>query len=249
MTPARDIVWVPASLGARLAAELQALLDDWTRTWGLPAADAPQAQAWDAGSPALPPDVIDLLAPASASWRDALALALLHVQGESRVADGVVRRVVASLQAAVHAALGTAPQPPTALPMAAAMATVGAPGPGHGGLALRVMLLGCRCGLAVTSEQLRRSGRLPPPPRLALPAVAFERALAAVPVPLVAQLGHARLSARELLELAPGDVLVLETGLASPLSLISPGSPLRLTAQLGATTDATHRAARCLPPH
>lgn len=241
MTPVRDIVWVPAALRERLCAELQALLDDWTRAWGLPGADMPQAHALDAGSPALPPEVVDLLAPASAAWRDALALALMKVRCQSPIADGVVRRVVTSLHEALQTAFGTAPGAPTA--------AVGTAGPGHHGVVLSVQLLGRRCAMVLTNAQLRQAGRLPRPPKPALPAVSFERALASVPVPLVAQVGHASLSATELLELAPGDVLVLDARLASPLSLVSPGSALCLTAQLGATADATRRAARCLATH
>lgn len=114
---------------------------------------------------------------------------------------------------------------------------------GHAGVAVNFELLGHRFVMALDPEELRAGGWLKLPPSAALPKVALEQALASVAVPLTAQLGSAAVSAAEVLQLQPGDVLLLEQTLDAPLQVVCAGSPLRLHAHLG-TTPATKGSAQ-----
>lgn len=241
MNRVQDIVWLSESLSLQLAVELQALLEDWTRSWGLPKAGDVLPCPSLAGVAPLPPDVIDLLAPASSVWRSTLAQDLLKARADSPIAEGVVRRVVSSLHELLQRSF--------AVTAAASSETAWPTQPGHQGIAFSVALIGQRCGLFLANSALRSSGRLRRPEVPAPPAVRMEHVMASLPVPLIAQLGNASLSVTELLQLAPGDVLVLNENLASPLCLVSPGSSLSLQAHLGAAPDSNRRAARFVATH
>ncbi|WP_457447627.1 FliM/FliN family flagellar motor switch protein [Roseateles sp. P5_E4] len=117
---------------------------------------------------------------------------------------------------------------------------------GDWGAHVTVELLGHRCGFVLTCAQLRASGRLGVPANPPLPGVHLEHALAQVQVPLVAQLGRADINLDELMQLAPGDVLLLKETLDEPLRVIAPGSSLELSAHLGTFANPPQRAVRWL---
>lgn len=231
----QSILWLPESLCGQLAGELQRLFEDWSKAWGLSAIGAVQVHRLNAGETPLPPGSIDLVATPSAVWRGLLAQALFKTRSDSPVVEGVVRRLLANLQDSLRTSF--APQLPED-------ASAASQRPGHRGMQVLVEILGQQCSFFISSEQLHHSGRLVRPSAAALPGVDLEAVMTALPVPLVAELGHASLSVTDLLQLAPGDVLVLNEDLASTLRLVSPGSSLALTAHLGATPELNHRAVR-----
>lgn len=239
MSTVQGILWLPESLCEQLAAELQALLAAWAQAWGLPAPGPVQAQRLTSAALAPSPDTIDLLAPPSAAWRGALAQAVFKNRIDSPVVEGVVRRMSERLQEQLRSSV--APQSATA-------DSASPQGPGHQGVAVTVEILGKSCGIVLSNNQLVQTGRLRRPASPSLPPVNLDSAMALLPVPLVAELGRASLNVGDLLQLTPGDVLVLHEALASPLRLVSPGSALALTAHLGASPDSTQRALRWATP-
>lgn len=233
MSAVQELVWLPESLGARLAEALQTRLAHWAAAWGLPAPGPAEAQRLEAGA-STPPGVVDLMALATAEWRNALAQALFkQAAADSAIVEGVVRRVLEAQRDALGPEFSpsTAPQPARARP-------------GHHGMCVTLDLLGRRCGLTLDLAALQAGGWLTRPVPAALSPINAERACAHLPVPLLAELGHARLSVSDLLQLSEGDVLVLDEALTASLRVHSPGSSLRLSAHLGATSDNTQRAAR-----
>lgn len=231
--PVQDLVWLPESLGPRVAEALHTRLADWAAAWGLPAPGQAEVQRLEAGVTASV-SVVDLLASPTAEWRSALAQAVFkQAAADSAIVEGVVRRMLEALREALSPQCqpSTPPQP-------------GRARPGHHGLLVTLDLLGRRCGFFMDLEALRAGGWLTRPQPAALAPVNAERACAHLPVPLVAELGHAHLSVSDLLQLGEGDVLVLDEALTASLRIHSPGSSLQLTAHLGATSDNTQRAAR-----
>ena len=240
MSAVHSILWLPESLCDQVAAQLRELVDEWTRAWGLPAAGALEVRPLPADEPQLPTDVIDLLASPSATWRGAISQALFKSRTESPIVEGVVRRMLSRLQEQLRGSFASQ--------LATIDATAPLLRPGHQGVRISLELLGLRCGFFVTAEQLRTAGHLARLTSSPLAAVDYEEALASLPVQLVAELGHASLSVADLLQLAPGDVLVLNEDLAAPLRLVSPGSSLSLMANLGASRETSRRAARWSTP-
>lgn len=234
MTAAHRLCWLPAAVCAEVAATLQDMLAHWTSTWGLPSAGQVDARLLGAGE-APPPDGSNLHEPESTGWRDAIARALFErASGESAVIDGVVRRVADQLDQQLR---GRFP-PNSSKPR---------PGlPGHRGLRARVDLLGQSCWLELGCTELGAAGWLKPAALAPLSPVDLESAASRLPVALVAELGRASVAVSELVQLAPGDVLLLEETLDAPLRVVSAGSAFVLPAQLGAIANPPRRAARWL---
>jgi flagellar motor switch/type III secretory pathway protein FliN len=229
------IKWLPAALPGEVGAALHSLLDHWTRDWGAPAASAVEVRllaAWEV--PTTPPAApwSDL----SAAWVGALARALLGPAATaSPVALGAVQRVTADLQDTLRQRFCTRPSQPFV------PARVG-----HGGVQASFELLGQSFGFVLDVAELQSGSWLPAVARKQLPAIALERALHDVPVPLTARLGHASASVTDILQLRPGDILLLDETLDAPLQVDSPGSPLQLTAHLGAATASSIPARRAV---
>lgn len=237
--------WLPEALCAQVAQELHALLADFCSRWGLPVASDVQVSvethAAGAGGGVLAP--VDLTAPWTDPWRDAVTRALfdLPLLADSAILRGVLDRIEKDLQQRLTGKFGGAVG---ALPAAFA---------GHAGLVCRFDWLQSRIQQRLSCAQLRTSGWLKrPTSSSALARVDLEQALARTPVPLVARLGSAIVNVGDLLHLAPGDVLLLSEPLDEPLRINSPGSALSLRALLGSTAGSGqasphHRGFRCLP--
>ncbi len=240
MSTTQSILWLPESLCDQLAAELQDLFNTWAKEWGLPAPAPVRLHRVPVGASPLPADAVDLLAPPSTAWRNALAQAVFKTRIDSPVVEGVVQRMVARLQKPLRSSF--APQ------ITADDQCASRQRPGHEGICVSIELLGQHTGMFLSNAQLTHAGRLPRPATRSLAAVNFEAAMASLPVPLIAELGRASLSVSDLLQLTPGDVLVLNEELAAPLRLVSPGSPLALNAHLGASHDSHRRAVRWSTP-
>lgn len=246
MSDATPLCWLPEALCERVALALQALLADAGTRWGLPAASSVEVQREERGAdtPTSAGRAVDLMAPWSESWRDAITRALFDLPvADSAILRGVLVRVEGDLQQALKSKFGVA-EP--AAPVAEGL-------PGHTGLVCRFSWLQHRLQLRLSCAQLRTSGwQARPQPAAALGRVDLERAFARARVPLVAQLGTAGVNVGDLLHLAPGDVLLLSESLDEPLRISSPGSSLSLRALLGSAPVAAaaaihHRAIRCLP--
>jgi len=227
------IKWLPGALPGQVEAALRDTLDRWTREWGAPAATGlsarmiaarevptPSASPWDAMPKA---------------WSSALARALL---GPAATGSPVAQRALEDATADLQALLRQRLQPQPSKPFTPAVV-------GHGGIEVGFELLGLRFGFVLDIAALQAGGWLAATPRPSLSAVAFEQALHGLPVPLTARLGHASVSVTDLLQLRPGDIVLLAETLDAPLQVTSPGSPLQLTAHLGASADhaAPHRRA------
>jgi hypothetical protein len=117
---------------------------------------------------------------------------------------------------------------------------------GHGGIEVCFELLGSRFSIVLDLAELQSGGWLAATPPRQLPVVAFERAVHDVPVPLTARLGHASASVTDILQLRPGDILLLNETLDAPLQVASPGSPLQLAAHLGACAVSSTPARRAM---
>ena len=235
MSACLPIKWLPVALPGEVEAALRGTLDRWTRDWGAPAASAVEVRLLAANEAAAAPSV----APWNelpAAWPGALARALLGPAATaSPVAQGAVQRATADLQDTLRQRFCTLPS------QSFVPAQVG-----HGGVEASFELLGQRFGFILDVAELQSGGWLPAVPRRQLSGVALERALHDVPVPLTAHLGHATASVTDILQLRPGDILLLTETLDAPLQVGSPGSPLQLTAHLGAATASPTPARRAL---
>lgn len=236
MSASTSLWWVPDSVCQRMATDLDDLFGRWTTTWGLPAAGAVRVRGL--GAPVPLGAAVDLLGSPSADWRRALARELFKTAAvESVIVDGAIQRVcdhLRSLLMAWHGGGDANPAPDQARSAC----------PGHWGVQVEVDLLGRPCTLALSQAQLLAGAWLKRPASTPLRAISLEQVLASLPVHLVAELGRTRLSVADLLQLAPGDVLVLDESLDAPLRVGSPGSLLSLCAHLGANLSSTQRAAR-----
>lgn len=239
MTAASTIRWVPPAVVDALGQALARVLEQWAGAWGLDRDMPVRARALAAAEPALE---LAPLAWASASepWRNALAEALLRLPcAPSPVSEGVARRSIAHLEEllAQHALSSSRGEAQTHAI-------------GHRGVLLTFELLGETFGVELDCERLVDDGRLSMPAQVPPESFSAEAALKEVLVDLIAEVGRARVGAVDLMQLAPGDVLLLDTRLDDPLRVISPGSDLQLAARLGATAPATdvsipgHRAIR-----
>lgn len=235
MSAFQALVWLPAAVCGDVASATDDVLSRWAETWGLPPPRPGHCEALEAGAEALQ-GLIDLRCAATPELKKALALALFKfdVTG-SAVGDAVTEKVAEALANQLVEMFAAAPggdeeQSPL----------------GHQGVRVVVELLGLRCGFALTLAQLRACARLvaPPPPGIA--GVNLEVALAEIAVPLVAELGRAEIDLNELMQLAPGDVLLLKEKLDMPLRVVAPGSALELAAELGAASSTCRRAVRWL---
>lgn len=237
MSAAHPLVWLAPARVDRLSEAVRITLADWTSAWGLPAAGAIHAEISGADAATVATsDAIDLLAPAPGRWCHAIARALFQLgAGESAIVDAVVSRLANQLRHKLEV------QFPRQSAQASSLGL-----PGHQGVQISSELLGLRCGIHLGIPQLRDGGWLKCAPLPRLPAVNFERAVSELPVPLVAELGRASVNVNELMQLAPGDVLLLEETLDAPLRVGSPGCSLALSAHLGALADPPRRAARWL---
>lgn len=236
MKPVRRITWLPEAVGEALAGEVDRLLGDWAAAWGIANPGAARVAFVRAGDGGMH-DVVDLLSDLPTSWKRALAQALFRFDayGPSLV-DAVLDTVVMALRSRLRTAFGDAPTP-DALPMPI----------GHAGALVIVEVLGQRSGFVLSCAQLQACGKLSLPTPEALGVVDIEHALAGVPVPLTVELGRADVNLEELMQLSPGDVLVLNESLNSPLRVVSPGSSLALPAHLGSSSTSASRAVRWLP--
>ena len=238
--------WVPPSACERVAQTMNGLLASWASTWGLPAMVRASARPLDRKSgDSL--DFIDLAAPPPAVWRQALSEVLFGCDATgSAVFDAVLKRVGDDLRQTIERAFGLAA---TGTFRAGDEAPMTAPG--HRGVVVQADIAGHRCGVILGHSQWRNSNGMPKPTAAPMVRVNLEKALASTPVSLVAELGRADVTIKELLALAPGDVLLLTETLDAPLRIVAPGSALVLAAHLGACLgSAPVRAARWLaqPP-
>ncbi|WP_457323211.1 FliM/FliN family flagellar motor switch protein [Roseateles sp. P5_E11] len=235
MSSVRRLTWLPEAICGEIAQEVGGLLSSWTVRWNVPAPGPVQCQPVAAGATdAL--DFVDLLGEPSPAWKQSLAQALFSFDAHGSPLVGVVvQRVIASLQLQVREVFGVKP------------AAAEEHGPlGDQGIRIAVDMLGQRCGFVMTCAQLRASGRLKSPAPEALPKVNLEQALADTPVPLMAELGKADINVEELMQLAPGDVLLLKESLDAPLRVLAPGSSLELSGHLGTIANPPQRALRWL---
>lgn len=237
MSAALTLGWLSPLLVGRVSDAVRGMLTDWTSTWGLPAAGPLDAEILAVAADVVPPsDVIDLFAPATDPWRDAIARSLFQLgAGESALVDAVVRRMTDQLQQTLQSQFPHGPSLGSSIGL-----------PGHRGVRIICEVLGLRCRLEIGVVQLRDGGWLKPAPQPSLQAVNVEHAVSELPVPLVAELGRTQVSGNDLMQLAPGDVLLLEETLDAPLRVASPGCSFALSAHLGALADPPRRAARWL---
>jgi len=235
LSAVRDLTWLPASVCREICQETEGVLSAWAQAWELPEACAVECVAVASGAPNSR-DFVDLLDELPNSWRQALAHELFKFDAKgSALVDAVIQRVIDPLQRELRdafVAVASAREDPVPL--------------GDLGVRVTVELLGQRCGFELMCAQLRAAGKLKATAPAALQGVNFERAFAATPVPLVVELGHAGVSFEELMQLAPGDVLLLNEALDTPLRVLSPNSAFVLRAHLGAASNLPQRAVRCL---
>jgi len=228
------VKWLPATLPAQLEAALREVLDQWSCDWGAPSAKAVSAHLL--GASQAPAALCAPWGELPGEWHGALTRALLGPAAlHSPVAQGALLEATADLQNALHQRL----QPASAHPFTPA--TVG-----HGGVDVHFELLGLNFGFALSVADLQSAGWLATAPARRLRAIAIERALQDLPVPLTAHVGRASVSAADVLQMRPGDILLLDEPLDAPLQITSAGSPLRLTAHLGASATSAMRAMRWL---
>lgn len=223
MSTTRPLWWLPESLAAQVAGDLAALLGEAADHWGLPAAATPSAAACaNAPSAAAAPDLRTAL---PKPWRDAAARALFnHPDHGSAILRGVLDRIEQDLHQRLSTRFGGA-QPLTAVHA------------GHAGVLVQLEWLGQAFELPLSNEQLCTGGWLTrPASRAPLGKLTLEAALCNVPVPLTASVGSVDIQVNELLQLAPGDVLLLAEPLDAPLRVRSPGSTLALNALLGSAS-------------
>jgi flagellar motor switch/type III secretory pathway protein FliN len=232
------VKWLPDTLPGHIEVALRDVLEQWAREWGAPAASSVAARRLEAQeSPSA-----TLVAPwgdLPKTWQGSLARALLGPAAPaSPVAQGATQQATTDLQATLHRRF----QSQTPQPFVPARI-------GHGGVEARFELLGMPFGFVLDLAELQSGGWLLAAPTRRLQAVPFEQALHDVSVPLTAQLGRARVSVTDILQLQPGNILLLTETLDAPLQVRSPGSPLQLTAHLGASdapSPSTRRAMRWL---
>ncbi len=219
----RPLLWVAAVTQERFKAAIYARLVSWAGAWGLPSPAEPEV------TDTLPtePGSLDLAEPTADStgpWRDRLALAVLGsgVQG-SALAESVIQDCHNQFRAAL-----LPPELPARGPAAAGE-------PGHLGLTLRAEVLGSAWHVTWSSEALLAAGVIVRPALPPLPAWQPESSLSALPVPMRAVVGTADVDVLGLLNLAPGDVIVLYQRLDDPIAVWGLDSALRLSAHLGST--------------
>lgn len=236
MSACLPLKWLPDALPGQVETALRDVLDRWAREWGAPLATTVAVRLLstrESPATALPAPWDGELPNALTS---ALSQALLgSVAASSPVALGALQAAIDDLRSALR--LRFRPEP--ARPFAPARV-------GHGGVEASFDLMGQRFGFVLDVAALQSNGWLAAPSPRRLTAVAIEQALRDLPVPLTAQLGHASVSVTDILQLRPGDVLLLAETLDAPLKVISPGSALQLTAHLGASTTSPARAMRWL---
>lgn len=232
MNASLPIKWLPAALPEQVEAALRSTLDSWARDWGAPATTGVSARklaALAAPAAAAPAPWEEL----PAAWPATLARTLLGPAAQaSPVAQGAVRQATDELQQALRQRFCTSPSQrfePASI--------------GDSGVEASFELLGFRFAFTLDVAELQSGGWLPAAPRRPLPAVELAHALRDVPVQLTAQLGHASASVTDVLQLRPGDILLLNESLDDPLQVTSPGSPLQLFAHLGATPSQPARRA------
>lgn len=232
MNATLSIKWLPAALPGQVEAALRGTLDNWARDWGAPAATAlstrtlaaSQAAACAGSTPwgELPQ-----------AWPTTLARTLLGPAAQaSSVLQGAMQQATTELQQALRQRFCTSP------PQRFEPARVG-----DGGIEASFNLLGLTFAFVLDVAELQSGGWLPAAPQRPLPTVELAHALRDVPVQLTAQLGHASASVTDILQLRPGDILLLNESLDTALRVTSPGSPLQLAAHLGATPSQPARRA------
>lgn len=235
MSSVHSLTWLPDAIHQEVATDADRALAEWAQEWNLPAPQMVEC-ATVAASATGGFRGIDLRGAPPVDWNQALARALFGFDAAaSPLVAAVVLRVIGSLQARLSKAFGAT----------AASGTEPAP-LGDRGVFVKVDLFGQGCGFELSCAQLRACGRLKPVASQALSRVNLEKALAHVPVPLVAELGKANVNIQELLQLQLGDVLLLNQSLDTPLRVFAPGSSLELTANLGMVADPPQRAVRWL---
>lgn len=235
MSACLPIKWLPDSLPAQVEAALRGILDRWSSDWGAPAARQVEVRRIAAGvTPST--DGTTSWAEMPAAWPTALGSALLGAAAAaSPVARIALHQAFLELQDALRQRFATGP----------AKAFVPAQ-IGHGGIEASFELLGLRFVLVLDVAELAAGGWLTASPRQPLPAISVEQALHGVSVPLTAQVGRASASVTDILQLRPGDILLLSESLDAPLQVTSPGSPLLLSAHLGASDSPSTSPRRAM---
>ena len=235
MSACLPIKWLPDTLPAQIETALHDVLERWAREWGAPAASSVTVRllaAQESPAAAIAAPWGDL----PKAWHGGLARALLGPAAPaSPIAQGATQQATTDLQAALRRRFQSqSPQPFVPARV------------GHGGVEARFEMLGMPFGFVLDVTELRSGGWLPAAPARRLQAVAFEQALHDVPVPLTARLGHASVSVTDILQLQPGNILLLAETLDAPLQVTSAGSPLQLTAHLGASAAPSSSARRAM---
>lgn len=234
MSACLPIKWLPEALPGRVEAALRSTLDRWARDWGAPVAAMVSVRVLAAHE--APAVVSAPCGDMPDAWFGALARALLGPGAPaSPVAQAALQRATADLEDALRQRFCTAsPQPFTPARV------------GHGGIEASFELLGSRFTIVLDLAELQSGDWLAATPPRQLPVVALEQALHEVPVPLTAHVGNASVSVTDILQLRPGDILLLNETLDAPLQVASPGSPLQLTAHLGASPASSTPARRAM---
>lgn len=236
MSAGLAIKWLPAELQGQIEVALRGVLDGWGRDWGVPVAcnvSAHTLAALEQPASLTPPPWGEL----PATWPAVLGRMLLGPAAPaSPIVQGAVQQATNELQQALRQHFCTSPQ------QSFEPARIG-----DGGIEASFELLGFRFAFVLNVAELQSGGWLTVAARRQLPSVNLPHALRDVPVRLTAQLGHASASAADVLQLRPGDILLLNETLDNPLQVTSPGSSLQLSAHLGASTsEPAHRAMRWL---
>jgi flagellar motor switch/type III secretory pathway protein FliN len=216
----------------------------WARAWGLDEPGEPSVEAVSSW-PAVGASDLDLAedSPPGASWTAALGHALFRGDTVgSTMAPAVVADATGQLRAALRRALGTEVSHQEG--DAEAMAGVA---PGHVGAVVQLDILHHTWRTHAPHVALARQGLLRLPKPGAVPRWTAEQALATTPVPLQAVLGHVQVDVLDVLNLTHGDVLLLpQRGLDTAVQVQGVGTPLQLSARLGAS--ARHRAVQWQAP-
>lgn len=220
MNDVRPLLWVSDSALERLRLAVQQRVDQWAQSWGLPNTDPARVALWHHGDDAVSADLATAegLPPA---WASALSKTLFK-------GSGMRSAIVGPVLTDCHEQLRAAACPPPAEPSLAA-----SPGHGHAGARVTLTLLGQQWVVQWTVAAMQMAGYLARPAPGPVAAWSAEATLAPLQVDLKAVIGQAEVDVLGLLNLAPGDVIVLRQRLDDPIHVQGEGTPLNLLAHLG----------------
>jgi flagellar motor switch/type III secretory pathway protein FliN len=229
---AQPLLWVSDASLDRLREALSGRLASWAQAWGLPTPGVPLVRPWS-GSDAegskvdsnTNPSDLTLATSLPAAWADGLSQAFFGGKG---LRSAIVTSVLQDCHDQLRAAL---------LPPDAAATGTQAKCPGHVGAQLEVVLLGHTWVVVWPIAALLAGEHLVRPKAASVPRWASEPALAPCSVSLQAIVGTAEVDVLGVMNLAPGDVIVLRQRLDDPVAVHGVNTPLRLHAHLGAQAD------------